>query len=436
METSKKPKAKVAFPDKLRPLFEPHRYKVAYGGRGGAKSWGFARALLTLGTKKDKPLRILCVRELQKSIRDSVHRLLSDQIVALSLQGFYKITHHSIVGLNGTEFFFEGLRHNTMQIKSYEGVDIVWVEEAVTVSKTSWDVLIPTIRREGSEIWISFNAELEDDETYQRFVVHPPTDAVVMNINWRDNPWFPEVLRIEKDDLAIKDPDAHLNVWEGHCKETLDGAIYAEEIRDAKRDGRIARVPHVPNSVVNCFWDLGWSDLTSIWFIQKVALEYRVINYYQNSQKPLSHYLNIQQEYANKYRYIYGKDYLPHDAQAHQLGLGKSIEEMMLDLGKKLEIVPRLSVADGIHAARTVFPSCWFDAEKCADGLQALRRYRYDVHPDTGRISKQPLHDENSNGADAWRYFAVTPHIMVEAYTGKGAGTFEAEYDPFEEGRT
>ena len=166
---------KFEFPESLQCLFRPSRYKVLYGGRGGAKSWGIARALLWLGTRN--PLRILCAREFQSSIKDSVHRLLSDQVARMGFSDFYRIEQAAIYGLNGTEFGFEGIRHNTNKIKSYEGANIAWVEEAVNVSKTSWEVLIPTIRTENSEIWISFNPELESDETYKRFVINPPPTA-------------------------------------------------------------------------------------------------------------------------------------------------------------------------------------------------------------------------------------------------------------------
>ena len=161
--------AKAAFPAKLQGLFKKSRYKVLYGGRGGAKSWGIARALLIMGAKK--PMRILCAREYQTSIKDSVHKLLCDQIEALGLLQFYEITQASLRGANGTEFAFIGLKNNPANIKSFEGVDVCWVEEAQTVSRLSWNILIPTIRKEGSEIWVSFNPELETDETYQRFVV-------------------------------------------------------------------------------------------------------------------------------------------------------------------------------------------------------------------------------------------------------------------------
>ena len=234
--------AKAEFPVKFQGLFKPSRYKVYYGGRGGAKSWCIARALLLMGGKR--AIRVLCAREYQNSISQSVHKLLSDQIYALGIESFYEITQTSIRGANGTEFSFAGLKNNIANIKSFEGVDYCWVEEAQTVSKTSWDILIPTIRKEGSEIWICFNPELETDETYQRFVVNPPENAVVQKVNWSDNPWFPEVLRLEKDALKMRDTQAYNTVWEGICRQTVDGAIFAKEMTLADLEGRITKVPY------------------------------------------------------------------------------------------------------------------------------------------------------------------------------------------------
>jgi len=394
-------RAKIEFPEKLQCLFEPKRYKVLWGGRGGAKSWGIARALLVLAASK--PLRILCARELQKSIKDSVHQLLSDQIRDTGLSGQFEILTTEIRGKNGSRFNFCGLRHNAHEIKSYEGVDVVWVEEAQAVSKSSWDVLIPTIRKDDSEIWISFNPDMEDDETYKRFVLNPPKESVVVKIGWQDNPWFPSVLAMERDELKGKDIDSYLHVWEGQCREILDGAIYADEMRKAKEEGRICNVPVDMSVPVDVFYDLGWADCTSIWFVQTVAKEIRVIDFYQNQLKPIQHYVQVLQNKG----YIYKTDYLPHDARAKELGTGKSIEEVLRGLNRNVSIVPMLSVEDGIEAARTLFNSCWFDVGRCADGLSALRKYRYDVDPDTGKWSKKPLHDENSHAADAFRYMAV-----------------------------
>lgn len=361
---------KAELPEKLAFLFESSRYKVLYGGRGGSKSWGIARALLSKGT--EKPLRILCARELQRSIADSVHQLLKDQIAAIGLLDFYDVQKSVIRGVNGTEFQFCGLRHNATELKSHEGADICWVEEANTVSKASWEILIPTIRKPDSEIWVSFNPELETDETYKRFVLETPPNSRVVKIGWRDNPWFPDVLKQEMETLQARDKDAFLTVWEGHCRQSVEGAIYANEIRSAMEGSRITRVPYDPTKPVHTYWDLGYSDYTSLWFAQVVGFEFRIVDFYQNQLQSLQHYLQVLQNRG----YVYGKDWLPHDAKAKQLGTGKSIQEMMEAAGRKVEIVPQLSVVDGINAARAIFPMCYFDAEKCADGLNCLRRYR------------------------------------------------------------
>jgi phage terminase large subunit len=396
------PVHRAEFPEKLRFLFQPARYKVLYGGRGGAKSWGAARALLIQAAAT--PLRILCAREYQNSIVESVHYLLQAQINALGLGSFYEVQNSIIRGANGSEFVFVGLHNNVAKIKSFEGVDRVWVEEAQTVSKSSWDTLIPTIRKERSEIWVTYNPELETDETHQRFAVHPPAGAVVAKINWNDNPWFPETLRREKDELRIRDPDAYQNIWEGNCRVALDGAVYARELRQAQAEGRIRAVPYDAAKTVHTFFDLGWADNTSIWFAQTVGSELRLIDYYSDNQMPIQHYINVLQNKG----YMYGTDWLPHDAKAKTLATGRSVEEIMLAAGRKVRIVPNLSVSDGINAARTVMNRCYFDEQKCAEGLQSLRRYRYEVDGDTKQFSGRPLHDYHSHAADAFRYFAIS----------------------------
>ena len=390
------------FPVKMASLFDKARYKVYYGGRGAGKSHSAAKALLILGAKSQ--IRVLCAREYQTSIKDSVHKLLCDQIELMNLHGFYEITQSSIRGKNGTEFAFVGLKNNVANVKSYEGVDYCWVEEAQTVSRHSWNTLIPTIRKEGSEIWITFNPELETDETYQRFVVRPPEQAVVQKINWSDNPWFPEVLALEKDSLKSRDPSAYQTVWEGLCRLTVDGAIFANEMQVAELDGRITKVTYDPTKPVHAIFDLGWADSTAIWFLQFVGMETRLIRYHEDSQKTISHYLALMQTYG----YMYDTLWLPHDAQNKTLASnGKSIEEIVRAAGYKTRIIERTPVADSINAARTIFRNCWFDRENCYDGLQCLRHYRYDVDPETGQFSRQPLHDIYSHGADAFRYIGL-----------------------------
>ena len=402
------------FPDKLAFLFEPARYKVLYGGRGGTKSWGIARALLIQGTQK--PLKILCARETQKSIRDSVHALLSEQIKMMGLDNFYEVQKSTIMGRNGTSFIFFGLKHNVADIKSCEAVDRCWVEEAANVSRTSWSILIPTIRRPDSEIWISFNPQLESDETFRRFVVDQQPDSRVVKTTFRDNPWFPEVLQKEMEHCRETSSDEYNHVWEGCCVSILEGAIYANELRKVDVEGRICRVPYDSSKPVETFWDLGWDDSTAIWFVQQIGFEFHVIDCLDGEQKPLVHYVKELQARP----YVYGTYHLPHDAKAKNLGTGKSIEEQMRQLGLRVSIVPQLSVADGINAARSVFDRCWFDAEKCADGLQALRHYRYGERLELGVKTREPLHDWASHFGDSFRYFAIgfrqpAPKKLVES---------------------
>lgn len=209
--------ADVEIPEAFAFLFDPPlgglRYRGAYGGRGSAKSWQFARALLLHGAHQ--ALRILCAREFQSSIKDSVYKLLSDQITILGLSAFYTVQQTGIVGTNGTEFLFKGLRRDVGEIKSTEGIDICWVEEAEAVSDASWQVLIPTIRKPGSEIWVSFNPAEAADPTYRRFVTEPPARSVIKRVGYRDNPWLPQVLAEEAAELRRKDPEAYVHVWGG-----------------------------------------------------------------------------------------------------------------------------------------------------------------------------------------------------------------------------
>lgn len=207
----------AAFPSKLRFVFRPARFKVAHGGRGSAKSWSFARALLIKASSEKH--RVLCCREIQESIKESSHRLLKEQIEALGLSHIYDVQERVIrCTVTGSEFIFEGLFRNVNRIKSLEGVTICWVEEAEKVSEDSWQLLTPTIRAPGSEIWVTFNPQFEDDATYKRFVADPPDDAVVVEVNYYDNPWFPDVLRKEMEQDKRRDPVLYAQKWLGKPK--------------------------------------------------------------------------------------------------------------------------------------------------------------------------------------------------------------------------
>jgi phage terminase large subunit len=391
------------FPEILEFLFEPHRYKVLYGGRGGTKSWGFGRTALIEGTRR--PLRVVCARETMKSIGDSVHQLLEDQIHAIGLQETgsaavrYRVGKTSIEGTNGTEFSFHGLKHNINNIKSLESADVLWVEEAANVSKDSWSKVIPTMRKKGSEIWVGFNPELESDDTYQRFVVHPPPEAKVVKIGWQDNPWFHETtLPAERAHLLATDPEEEHHVYGGFPRKTLEGAIYAKELRAAETEQRITKVPYDPTKPVHTAWDLGEGDATAIWFFQTYMAEYRFIDYLEDSGQKMAHYLELLQGR----RYVYGMDYLPWDACSGMLS--GTLEQAMRAAGRNIRILPKhLSVDIGIDQARTIFANCWFDADKCADGINCLRYYQYGPVKDLGTQTRKPLHNWASHGADAFR---------------------------------
>lgn len=217
---------RLKMPGWAKPYRRPARYKVAHGGRGSGKSWAFARLILLRVVSSTVPLRVLCARELQNSIKDSVHKLLSDQIDAMELTDHFDVGESYIRCVrNGSEFLFKGLRHNSTEIKSMENIGLCWVEEAQGVSESSWKLLIPTVRAPGSEIWITFNPENETDPTYQRFVVSQPPNSIVREVNWRDNPWFPPELEAERLHMQATDPDSYDWIWEGKCRRISDAQV-------------------------------------------------------------------------------------------------------------------------------------------------------------------------------------------------------------------
>lgn len=401
------------FPPKLEPLFKPARYKVFYGGRGAAKSWGFARALLILGAQSK--LRILCAREIQKSIKQSVHTLLNDQIQSLGLGAFYEVLEAEIRGINGTEINFAGLAQHTVEsIKSFEGVDIVWVEEGQTVSKKSWDILIPTIRKPGSEIWVSFNPDLDTDDTYVRFVLNPPPNSVVVKINYSDNPWFPAELEAERLHCQQTRPDDYPNIWEGECRAAVEGAIYAKEVQDAQEKGRVCNVPYDPLLKVHAVFDLGWNDSMSIALVQKVRSEIRVIEYIEDDHKTLDYYsAMLKAKLLN-----WGDLFLPHDGATKDYKTGKSAQELLTTLGWNVQIVHKTDVESGIKVARMSFPRVYFDKNGTTRLMDCLKRYRRQINQQTNEPGP-PLHDEYSHGADCFRYICMAADSMSNEEWGK-----------------
>lgn len=399
-------KQQIDLPRKLAPLFDPYRYKILYGGRGSAKSWTVARTLLLMAGRRQ--LRILCTREVQKSIKDSVKKLLEDQIKALKMNWFFDVMQGEIRGKNGSEILFTGLSDQTADsIKSFEGVDIVWLEEAQSISKGSMEILVPTIRKDGSEIWMTMNPELDTDPAYE-YVTNPPEGAFVCEVNWRDNPWFPPVLELERQRSKDSAPaEEYEHIWEGRTRKSIAGAIYANEIETLLREGRARNVPYDPALAVHTVWDLGWNDSMVVMFVQRAASEVRIIDYIEDSHKTLDWYVAE----INKRSYLYDEDFLPHDAEHKDFKTGKSTRELVEAMGRRVSITPSVSIQEGIRAARMMFPRVWIDRTKCARLIQCLQRYKRAINRQTGEPGA-PLHDEFSHGADDFRYLALNVDAM------------------------
>jgi phage terminase large subunit len=323
-----------------------------------------------------------------------------------------------IRGLNGSTFSFTGLATNTVEsIKSFEGCDIVWVEEAQTVSKKSWDILIPTIRKPNSEIWVSFNPNIDTDDTYKRFVVEPPENAKVVKVNYTDNPWFPEVLEIERQHSLKTNPD-YANIWEGDCKAAVDGAIYSNEIREAQEEGHITNVPYDPMLKVHVVMDLGWNDSMAVILCQKGVSDLRIIGYIEDDHRTLDSY----SAQLKNLPYNWGQMFLPHDGQSKDFKHGISAEDIMRKLGWDTRIVPKQDIESGIKLARMNFHRIYFD--KSANRLvECLKNYRRSINSATNEPGA-PLHDEYSHGADAFRYLCTS----IESMTNDTWGSTKIEY--------
>jgi phage terminase large subunit len=274
-------------------------------------------------------------------------------------------------------------------------------------------VLIPTIRKPGSEVWITFNPELETDETYQRFVLTPPPGSVVVQVNYSDNPWFPAELEAERLHCKQTAPKDYDNIWEGKCKPAVAGAIYYDEVANAEGAGRICNVPYDPMLKVHIVFDLGWNDAMAISLVQKNASELRVIRYIEDTHKTLDHYSALLKES----KFNWGKVYLPHDGRNKDFKTGKSAEEIMQAFGWDVAITPNMSVEDGIRLTRMTFPRMYFDKQACDRLIQCAKRYRRSINQQTNEPGA-PLHDEWSHGADNLRYIAVNAEAMTNEEWG------------------
>lgn len=397
----------IEFPEKLHFLFTPKRYKVARGGRGSGKSWSFARAILVRCLQSK--VRVLCTREVQKSIQQSVHQLLADQIDALGLRSEFEILQTEIRCKNGSEIHFSGLSDVTATtLKSFEGVDICWCEEAQAITEKSWKTLTPTIRKEGSEIWVTYNPELETDPTHERFVTNPPPDCVSVLMNYSDNPWFPQVLEEERQHAKATMSEADYNhVWEGKCKPAVEGAIYFNAMSATVAAGRIREVPHDGNLKTHVIFDLGMADSMTLILVQKMASELRIIHYIEGNQRILADYskelklLDLDDQPIN-----WGSVYLPHDGFHVRHQTGKDDATILRGLGWDVQPIPNIAINTGIDRAREVFPRVYFNKARTERLVECLKRYRWNISQKTGE-GVTPLHDQYSHGADCFRYMAL-----------------------------
>jgi len=426
------PPTPIIFPEKMQCIFLKKRYIVLYGGRGAGRSWGVARSLLVRA--RAEQLTVLCARELQKSIDESVHKTLKSQIELLGLSESFEVQRDKIYGPLGSEFSFIGIKSDPNKVRSFEGIDICWVEEANKVTKDSWNILTPTIRKKGSQIFITFNPELEEDYTYKNFVTdllpkaqpvicqdsssslfgqilwHETDDTVICKMDYEDNPWFWEDTELPSDMLKVKnDPekeDEYLNVWKGFPKRNLEGAIYAKELRKAERENRICAVPYEREIPVDTYWDLGKADFTCIWFAQRVGMQWRILDFIGARGQELSFFIRELQ----RKEYIYGTHFLPWDADHAVLGRPHTIATQLRNSfsPKAIRVVAKHKRTDGINAVREMFPQCWFDGVKCRDGISGLRRYKFAVV--NGVFSKEPSHD-GSDPADAFRTMAMARRL-------------------------
>lgn len=351
---------------------------------------------------------------MQKSIKDSVHKLLSDQIERLGLGYFYEIIANEVRGKNGTEFLFAGLSDLTVEsIKSFEGCDICWIEEARSITKRSLTILEPTIRKDDSELWLSFNPELDTDEVYDRFVVHTPLDCLLININWDDNPWRSKVLDVARETMQREKPDEYAHVYGGMCKPAVDGAIYYNEMAAMlKEPARIRNVPYDPMLKVHMVFDIGRSDKTAIIFVQRLASEIRIIRYMEDTLKDWPYYVGE----IKKLNYNLGKCWFPHDGHAKRMeSLGQSSADIVHKLGLVVApktLVPSLSVEEGIKSARLIFPRIYMDKANCKDLIDNLKRYKRNIPATTGEAGA-PVHDAASHGSDAFRIMALIVDKMI-----------------------
>lgn len=401
---------RVEVPRKLKPLLYAKRYKGAYGGRGGAKSHFFAEQVILKAYGSHK--RIVCIREVQNSIKDSVKQLLIDKINKLGVMQWFEVLDQEIRGPHGSIIVFKGMQsYNASNIKSLEGYDIAWVEEAQTLSQHSLDLLRPTLRKDGSELWFSWNPRFKTDPVDMFFRKSPPGDAVSVMVNWYDNPWFPDVLRREMEHDFSVDEDKAEHIWNG-AYGSSQGAILARYVGRAERDGRITDTVEFDRdgASIEVSADLGFRDTASFWYWQRKLGGFSVLKYEGDTGLDAGDWIPRIQESLSAITGggKLGKIWLPHDARAKTFqSKHTTIEQFAQAFGAdKVAIVPQSKKLDQINAARTIMPRCEFNRTECEPGIDGLLAWEYAYNEETGVFSREPLHNWASHPSDAFCYGA------------------------------
>jgi phage terminase large subunit len=395
----------------FEPLLKPARYKGAWGGRGSGKSHFFAERVVR-DSIKQRGLRTVCVREVQKTLKQSSKLVIEDKIQMLGLGTYFNVLDDRIETPGDGLIIFNGMQdHNAESIKSLEGFHRAWLEEAQTVSKRSLTLLRPTIRVPGSQIWASWNPRRKTDAIDEFLRKQPPADAIVVNANWRDNPWWNHELETERLHDQRVYPDQYRHVWEGDYVTIFEGAYYAAALHAARADGRIGHVARDELAPLKLVWDIGGpgqsADAMAIWVCQFIGMTIRVIDYIEGVGQVLSHYINELRER----KYGTGLCIIPHDAaQIHADNpLGVDFEAQLRSAGFPTKLIRnqgRGAAAQRISAGRRLFPKIWFNEATTEAGRDALGAY-HERRDEERQVGLGPEHDWSSHAADAFGLLCV-----------------------------
>jgi phage terminase large subunit len=408
----------VRLPEKLVSVFTgPAMYRGAYGGRGSAKTRSFAKMAAVQGIRfaqANKPGVIVCGREFMNSLDESSLAEVKGAIESEPwLAERYDVGDRFIRTKDGRiDFAFIGLRHNLASVKSKSRIRLLWVDEAEPVSETAWHTADNTVREDGSETWVTWNPERKNSATHKRFRANPPPESKIVELNWRDNPWFPETLN--KKRLADRDkrPDQYAHVWDGDFVTVIEGAYYAKCLTEAKAQGRIGNVAADPLMTIRLLADIGGTgakaDAFTIWAAQFIGREIRWLNYYEAVGQPLAAHL----EWCRSQGYTPSRAqfWLPHDGGTHDRVHDVSYESALKAAGYEVTVVPNQGKGAAkmrIEAARRLFPSMWFNADTTEAGRDALGWYHEKRSDDDRNVGLGPDHDWSSHGADSFGLGAV-----------------------------